>query len=192
MLYISDWQIQLHTHAHESFSLRLYSVEFDDSGVSNIPSVSPSQNIFIHPIRINKLSKWKAKAILAHICLWSASIPQHNSVFLQPWANNNGVEFVSARLRKIRYHVFPSAWCQPLRFEPKRIIPVQHPKRGSAKVQMSATTKQLSLSLFFSFCEGAKWCLFAHSISQWAGDFFYNISHMCSRTFISRISSCTM
>lgn len=43
--------------------------------------------------------------------------------FLQPWENNNGVEFVSAWLRKIRYHVFPSAWCQLLRFEPERIIP---------------------------------------------------------------------
>lgn len=163
--------------------------------MSDFPSDSPSQNIFIHPIGINKLSKWKAKAILAHICSWSP--PFHSTTlfffFLQPWENNNGVEFVSAQLRKIRYHVFPSARCQPLSFEPERIIPVQHPKKGvQPKFRCLQPPNSFHFSSFFLSVKGAKQCLLAHSISQWANDFFYNISHMCSRTFISRISSCTM
>lgn len=145
------------------------------------------------PHRDKQIIQMKSKSHPCPHLLMESSIPQHNSFFLQPWENNNGVEFVSAQLRKIRYHVFPSARCQPLSFEPERIIPVQHPKKGvQPKFRCLQPPNSFHFSSFFLSVKGAKQCLLAHSISQWANDFFYNISHMCSRTFISRISSCTM
>lgn len=60
--------------------------------MSVFPAFSLSQNIFVHPKRINKLSKWKAKPSLPTSAY---GVPPFHSTtpFLQPWENNNGVEF---------------------------------------------------------------------------------------------------
>lgn len=45
---------------------------------------------------------------------------------LQAWENKKWrVEFVSARLRKIRYHVLLSVWCQALWVVPECLIPLR-------------------------------------------------------------------
>lgn len=86
---------------------------------------------------------------------------------LQAWENNKWrAEFVSARLRKIRYHVLLSVWCQALWVVPECLIPSRlrwrrQSEGGGVQPEFTSTARnQLSfphlhqrcLSIYLLFC----------------------------------------
>lgn len=81
--------------------------------------------------------------------------PRPKLLSLQEWENNKQrEEFVSAALRKIRYHVLLSVWCQPLGVVPECLIPLRLQRRppergGSARVHFYIPKPALTIYLSF-------------------------------------------
>lgn len=136
-----DWQIQLHAHAFGIIWRHSWVKDFVQSKTKS----SDKGNVFILRHENNLQIIWiKSEGTagtsgrrVPESFLFRAQL----LLSLQAWENNKWrAEFVSARLRKIRYHVLLSVWCQALWVVPECLVPLRlqrrPPKRrgGSARV----------------------------------------------------------
>ena len=161
-----DWQIQLHAHAIVFLQLNLKAL--GGQGFLSIKKSSDKGNVFIPRHENNLQIIWIKSEGAARTS--GSRLPESFSfsaqllLSLQAWENNKWrAEFVSARLRKIRYHVLLSVWCQALWVVPECLIPLRlrwrPPERGefsqSSRLQPLTSSHfpplhQLSIYLLFS------------------------------------------
>lgn len=84
---------------------------------------------------------------------------------LQAWENKKWrVEFVSARLRKIRYHVLLSVWCQALWVVPECLIPLRLQRRPQMWQRFNQSSRLQPLT-------GSHFPLFISSVSLFTSYF---------------------
>lgn len=97
---------------------------------------------------------------------------------LQAWENKKWrVEFVSARLRKIRYHVLLSVWCQALWVVPECLIPLRLQRRPQMWQRFNQSSRLQPLT-------GSHFPLFISSVSLFTSYFSPPLSLLPLRLLI--------
>lgn len=157
-----DWQIQLHAHAIRFLQFNLKALR--GQGFLSIKKSSDKGNVFILRRENNLQIIWiksEGTARTSGSRLPATFLFRARNFFsrLQAWENNKWrAEFVSARLRKIRYHVLLSVWCQALGVVPECLMPLRlrrrPPGRGrfSQSSRHATATNQHSLPRLHQLC----------------------------------------